>query len=123
MSTDAAFGGFPEFNAHDRLRKARERTGMDQTEFADHIGVSRGTVSNYESGSTTRLKGVVLKQWALATNVTVEWIETGNAENPHPEDPDGGQTVRHQGFEPRTRWLRDTVDLPAVIAFPKTVAA
>ncbi|MFY2788504.1 helix-turn-helix domain-containing protein [Rhodococcus sp. MALMAid1271] len=89
MSTDAGFGGFPEFTAHDRLRKARERTGMDQTEFADHIGVSRGTVSNYESGSTTRLKGVVLKMWALATSVTVEWIETGNTESPRPENRTG----------------------------------
>jgi transcriptional regulator with XRE-family HTH domain len=94
MSTEVGFDTFPEFDAHDRLRKARERTGMEQGEFAEHIGVSRGTVSNYESGNTKRLKQVVLKQWALATRVTVDWIETGNAENPHLDGPDGGASSR-----------------------------
>lgn len=78
----------------DRLRVARERrTGLDQTTFADHIGVSRGTVSHYErdklpGGPRQRL---VLNAWAAACGVTREWLETGQA--PDQPEPDGGLRV------------------------------
>ena len=74
----------------DRLRLARERrTGLDQGDFADHIGVSRGTVSNYERD---RLPGgprqrLVLNAWAQATGTTREWLESG-IETSGPPSPD-----------------------------------
>lgn len=79
----------PQFTVGDRLRKAREVTGLEQGEFAEALGVSRNTVGNYESGNTMRLKPIVLKAWSLRTGVPLVWLETG-AENPHPVDPDGG---------------------------------
>jgi transcriptional regulator with XRE-family HTH domain len=33
----------------DRLRKARELTGLSQEEFAAKIGISKGTVGTYET--------------------------------------------------------------------------
>ena len=83
-----------DLSVGDRLRRARERrTGLDQTEFAAHINVSRGTVSNYErdklpGGPRQRL---VLNAWAAATGTTREWLETGKA--PVQPEPDGGLEV------------------------------
>ena len=91
MSTQTEVGTIPEFTIHDRLRKAREITGLDQGPFAEEIGVSRGTVSNYESGAVTRLGKLQLRAWALRTGVPLEWLQTG--ENPHQDGPDGGQVL------------------------------
>ena len=38
----------------DRFHKARSHTGLDQEQFADLIGASRQTVSNYELDAITR---------------------------------------------------------------------
>lgn len=65
----------PEFTAGDRLRKARELLGLDQESFADKLGVSRGTVSNYERNATTNRRPIVLRTWALATGVSLDWLE------------------------------------------------
>lgn len=66
----------PRFHAGDRLWKARERTGLDQSAFAQLLGISRGSVSNYER-STTPPKPIVLKAWAEATGVPLEWLAFG----------------------------------------------
>jgi len=82
----------------DRLRISRERrTGLDQAAFAELIGVSRGTVSNYERD---RLPGgprqrLVLNAWAAACKVTREWLETGKEEEGGtPPNGGGGATLR-----------------------------
>lgn len=63
----------PTFNIADRLRKAREEAGLDQTELAARIAVSRPTVSNYETGfSPPRL--IVLRAWAAVCGVEEEWL-------------------------------------------------
>lgn len=68
----------PEFDLADRLRKAREWADLDQTELATRMGVSRGTISNNELGKTEpRL--IVIRAWALATGVPIEWLMTGRA--------------------------------------------
>ncbi|WP_405472347.1 helix-turn-helix domain-containing protein [Paenarthrobacter ilicis] len=77
----------PQFTVADRLRKAREHTGLDQLEFAEELGVSRATVSNNERGVVSPRK-IVLKAWALRTGVPVSWLETGEA--PAAIGPDGG---------------------------------
>lgn len=76
MTTDRA-GLVPEFDTSDRLRKAREVAGYEQAEFAELIGVSRGTVSNYERGGTKRYKPIVVRAWALSTGVSLEWLMDG----------------------------------------------
>lgn len=68
----------PEFTRADRLRKAREVTGMNQSAFAEHIGISPRSVGNYENGSVAP-RQVVLNAWALGTGVPLEWLETGIA--------------------------------------------
>lgn len=69
----------PAWTEGDRLRKARETTGLDQERFAAQLGVSRGTVSNYERNATTRRRPIVLRAWSLATGVSLEWLEHGAA--------------------------------------------
>ena len=86
MTADARQGGVPVFTEADRLRKAREMTGLDRASFADLIGVSAKTVLNYETGATTRVKPLVRRAWALATGVPAVWLETGQT----PAPGDGG---------------------------------
>jgi transcriptional regulator with XRE-family HTH domain len=70
-----AAGTIPTWTVGDRLRKARETAGLDQTELADAMGVSRRTVSTYEvGGEEITRKRIVLNAWALATGVSVEWL-------------------------------------------------
>lgn len=82
------------FTVGDRLRKAREKTGLDQEQFAREIGVSRGTVSNYErhAGPPSELKRPYLLAWALGTDVPIEWIEGGDGHHGSPP-PRGGEPV------------------------------
>ncbi len=85
MSTQPA-GIIPTFTLADRLRKARELTGLEQREFADQLGISRTSVSNAETGTTRPIK-VTLKAWALRSGVDYEWLTTGAAGDPHPWAP------------------------------------
>lgn len=85
--SEQSTGVIPEFTVSDRLRKAREFVALEQQEFADLIGVSRGTVSNYERGTTTRYRMIVLRAWAMATGVPVSWLQFGTTTS-----PDGGQS-------------------------------
>ena len=71
----------PEWSIADRLRKARETTGLDQIEFAAHSGISRTSITNYEQGKRTP-RGLYLRAWAEATGVDAHWIETGHAKTP-----------------------------------------
>lgn len=89
MST-APNGLVPEFTIGDRLRKARETAGMDQGELAEAMGVSRRTVSNNESGHV-KPRVIVIRAWALATGVSVEWLESGKV--PEGGGPDSGLSV------------------------------
>lgn len=69
-------GAVPEFTVGDRLRKARECAGMEQSELAAAIEVDRKTVSNYERGHV-KPRPIVMAAWALATGVDRQWLETG----------------------------------------------
>lgn len=84
-------GGVPEFTICDRLRKARELTGLDQGPFAKEIGVSRGTVSTYEREEDAAFKPIVMQAWALRTGVPVEWLLTGMDSGNRPTPPGGGR--------------------------------
>jgi transcriptional regulator with XRE-family HTH domain len=66
----------PEFDLADRLRKAREWAGLEQTELADRMGVSRGTVSNAETRART-VRRITVNAWARVTGVPVEWLLNG----------------------------------------------
>lgn len=64
----------PQWTIQDRLRKAREQAGMTQRELADAIGVAKSTISNYEAGTITHQRKIVMNQWALVTGVPVAWL-------------------------------------------------
>lgn len=96
-ATVVTAGIIPEFTRGDRLRRARELTGMDQTEFANHIGASRGTVSNAERNK--RPSNLVMRAWSLGSGVPLVWLETGKAPEDDPE-PGLPYTARDSNPEP-----------------------
>lgn len=89
MTTHAA-GVVPEWTIGDRLRKARELTGLSAQDFADEIGVSRQTIANAESG-TRHPRRITLRAYAMRTGVPLAWLETGKT--PVQPKPDGGKGV------------------------------
>ncbi|MFN3708793.1 helix-turn-helix domain-containing protein [Microcella sp.] len=72
----------PTFTKGDRLRKARELTGLDQKAFAETMGLHRDSVRKYET--TGQIKKYVLKAWAEETGVDEDWLEHGD--EPQPSD-------------------------------------
>ena len=86
----------PTFTLADRLRKARELTGLDQRNFAERTGITRTTVVNYEKGYRTP-RIIYIRAWANATGVDVRWLETGEA----PSVNEGDVGVHSEGFERR----------------------
>lgn len=83
MTTEQA-GEVLAFTRGDRLRKAREKMGLDQGPFAAVLGVSRGTVSAYERDEIERVKPIVMEMWALKTGVSLLWLETGEGSSHTP---------------------------------------
>ncbi len=71
----------PEWTLGDRLRKARESAGLEQTELASDIGISRRTVQNYERAKV-RTRRPVLLAWAVRCGVPVEWLVNGTTAPP-----------------------------------------
>lgn len=94
------------------MRKARESAGYSQQELADIMGVARTTVANCE-GDRHAVRRIVYNAWSAACQVPLEWL-MGEA-IAHPPVRKGekierrhgpaDRRVRHQGFEPRTRWF------------------
>ncbi|MGH3283231.1 MAG: helix-turn-helix domain-containing protein [Streptosporangiaceae bacterium] len=66
----------PEWSVGDRLRKARLHAGLEQTELAAQIGISRASVVNYEHGHTRPPRPVLLS-WALCTGTDLGWLAGG----------------------------------------------
>jgi transcriptional regulator with XRE-family HTH domain len=92
----------PVWTLGDRLRKARQDAGLEQRDLAEAMGLSPSTIGTYEKGVTPP-KLLVLKAWALATGVPVEWLQEGRV----------------------TRYKRDTIDIPLPVRdrSPVTVSA
>lgn len=94
-------GLIPEWTRGDRLRKARETTGMTTRQFAEHIGVSQKTVTDAENDKRPNLRKILLNAWALGTGVPPEWLETGTVPT---SGPDGGG----EGSSRFTQWSPDS---------------
>ncbi len=102
VSRAAGESFIPQWELHDRLRKARQATGLDQKEFAERIGVTAASLAGWEAGrSKPRDVVAVARRIELFTRIPATWMLGLYEENPQPEGPDGG-LVRHQGLEPRT---------------------
>lgn len=83
MTTQSA-GGIPKWTIGDRLRKARETTGLTVQEFADEIGVNRKTAAAAESGSRA-VREITVMAYSLRTGVPLAWLKTGEAPTPNPD--------------------------------------
>ncbi|MCM0622596.1 helix-turn-helix domain-containing protein [Nocardioides bruguierae] len=81
-------GAIPQWTQGDRLRKARQKTGMTAREFANELGVSHGTITNAENDNRD-VRAITIKLWALVTGVPLQWLQTGVAPTdvPDPNSP------------------------------------
>lgn len=103
MTTSFSTGGnIPTWELQDRIMRARRHAGLEQSELAELAGLSRKSISRYETGLSTPRRPALIAI-ALATGVDLTWLETGKA--PAGDNPGGGGSVGHQGLEPRTRWF------------------
>lgn len=77
----------------DRIRLARQRTGLSQAELAQHAGVTSSAVAQWENPRGTKPDLNHLLRVAVATNVTLDWLATGagakssRKSNAHDESP------------------------------------
>jgi DNA-binding XRE family transcriptional regulator len=83
MSKTTDSGIIPSFTQGDRLRKARELTGLSIADFADLLGVSARTVGNAEL-DRVKVRTITLQAWSRTTGVPVEWLQHGGPSNPAP---------------------------------------
>ncbi len=70
----------------DLLREVRERSRMSLGDLASHLGVSRRTISKYESGMGTTLD-VAIRLEEFFNAPLVETIELVGYRSPEPENP------------------------------------
>jgi len=114
--------GAPKWDLSDRLNKALRHSGKSTQQIADELGVHRNTISNYTSGRKQPDRRTILA-WAVATGVSVEWLETGEVTSGG--GPDGGGVETPAGHTPsaalasltavkrsRVRGARDTGGYP-----------
>lgn len=71
--------------AHERLRIARQRAGLEQADMADLLGVHRAVVSRYENGHTEPTLSALVK-WADTADVSLDWLCARRDSNPQPSD-------------------------------------
>ena len=88
----------PPITLMTRLRLAREWRELEQQDIADELGISRATVSNYETGKTSPGK-LQLNAWAVVCNVDVEWLKTG--EVVEAGTPDDGGSINSEKITDR----------------------
>ena len=88
MSTQPQ-GNIPELTLGWRMQMALG--DMKVQDIADTLGVNRATVGRWMHDKGAPPKRAYLLQWALATGVDRQWLETG--ETPAGPEPDGGLDV------------------------------
>lgn len=102
MSIHEIGGAVPEWTISDRLRKAREASGLSQKELAAKASISLRTISNYENPDYDKeRKRPFVVAWGLATGWSVEWLWTGVDPHGAGDDDPGGLEVSHR------RWNGD----------------
>lgn len=63
----------------ERLKQLRKELNLNQQEFAEKIGINRGTLANYEVGRNEPIDAVV-KLICDRFHVNEEWLRTGEGE-------------------------------------------
>ena len=70
----------------DRLKELRKTLGLTQQEFADKIGIQRGTYAKYEIGRNEPIDAVI-RLICTTFNVNEEWLRNGSGEMFVQRDP------------------------------------
>lgn len=83
----------------DRIRKAREAKGLKQPQLSDAAGVSKGTISMWETG-VTNPRGQNLYNVAKVLGVSSEYLLTGK------EPDDDGAPKTDPAIEEMTQLLQ-----------------
>ncbi|MGK9146655.1 helix-turn-helix domain-containing protein [Plantibacter flavus] len=84
-----------------RLRKSRILANLEQAELAEMLGISRGSVSNYETGKSEPIASMFVR-WAQLTDVPLEWLAEGVNARTAPAEAGAVEVVHPLGLEPRT---------------------
>ena len=70
---------------NERIKKLRRTLDLTQQEFADRIGVKRGTIANYEiarNEPTDSIVSLICREF----NVSEKWLRTGEGDMFLPKD-------------------------------------
>lgn len=103
----------------ERLKAARKARGYkNANDFADKLGIVRGTYSQHERG-TRNLKEDSLTQYAEALGINKEWLRTGNG-MPSFEGVNINQEILC-ALEPAR--ISQTISTPAAFLDPQLFAA
>jgi transcriptional regulator with XRE-family HTH domain len=88
----------------DRLAKARNAAGYSQSELADFFGMSRVTLSRYETGAHPAPL-YILRLWAMHCHVPLDWLRYGDSP-PRPDVVAELPRTRRakKGATPSTKW-------------------
>lgn len=84
----------PQWDIADRLRKSLRESDIGVQEMADHLGVSRNTVSSWINGRGP-VNPECLPEWAALTGFPQAWLEHGDTTGPLPPRPPGAVFRRH----------------------------
>ena len=93
-------GIVPVITLGDRMRMALRHADLGVQDIAERLGVARNTVSTWINGRVEPSRQTLML-WALMTEVSLGWLETGQApadqpgpglrarrdSNPQPSDP------------------------------------
>lgn len=91
-----------------RLILTRHKMGWNAKEAALACGISQASWRSWEVfGVLPRDLAGVCNKIHEGTGVNAVWLMTGIQVGPPPGDGGGPAVVRHQGLEPRTRWLSE----------------
>lgn len=64
---------------HTRIKEIRTAAKLTQQEFADRLGIKRGTIANYELGRNEPIDAVITLI-CREFNINEEWLRTGKGE-------------------------------------------
>jgi transcriptional regulator with XRE-family HTH domain len=67
-------GGRRAMSLTEKVRRAREKLGMNQKQLAAASKITQATISRIESGQVKELKSEALKRLAAALRVTVDYL-------------------------------------------------
>jgi transcriptional regulator with XRE-family HTH domain len=103
MTTEIA-GHIPELTLGWRLRMAMESSSLDQSQWAQYLGVNRNTITRWTHDKSPVARGHLVAI-SLRTGVPMEWIEHGTGPSNNGDGGDGlprlDSNQQPSGYRPR----------------------